>query len=149
MRYVDLQTNASTEAIMYEIATLHNWVPKIWMDIDPPTESEIQTTLSKMMTNKCYIRIVQEQHSNTLIGFVWAEVFDDHVMIISLYVKKAYRNQGIASQLKKDLETWCLNQEIYTIKTTVSYKNTNMLKLNMDLGYEPRMVHMVKHLDDK
>ncbi len=148
MRYEELQTNASTEDIMYEIATLHNLVPKLWMDIETPSESEIQSTISKMMTNRCYVRIVQEEHSNTLIGFVWAEVFEDHVMIISLYVKKAYRHQGIASHLKRDLEDWCKSQDIYKIKTTVNYSNKNMLKLNMDLGYEAKMVEMVKILDE-
>lgn len=28
MRFEDLETNASTEDVMYEIATLHNLVPK-------------------------------------------------------------------------------------------------------------------------
>lgn len=149
MRYEDLQTNASTEDMMYEISRLHNLIPKLWMSIEPPTESEIQSTLSKMMTNKCYVRIVQEDDSDALIGFVWAEVSEDHVGIVSLYVKEAYRKQGIGGQLKKDLESWCKSQEIYRIKTTVSYANKAMLKLNMDLGYEPRMVDMVKNLDDQ
>lgn len=147
MRYEDLQTNASTEDIMYEIATLHNLIPKLWMDIEPPTESEIQSTLSRMMTNKCYVRIVQEDDSDSLIGFIWAEILDDHVMITSLYVKEAHRHQGIGCHLKKDLEAWCKEQEIYKIKTTVNYSNKSMLKLNVGLGYEPQMVNMIKILD--
>jgi GNAT superfamily N-acetyltransferase len=148
MRFEDLETNASTEDVMYEIATLHNLVPKKWMTIEEPTEAEIQSTLSRMMTNKCYVRVVKEEHSETLIGFIWAEIYEDHVMIISLYVKKAYRHQGIATQLKKDLEAWCLENEIYRIKTTVHYTNKEMLKLNTTLGYEAQMVHMVKNLEE-
>ena len=146
MRYIDLQINASKEKMMYEISKVHNEIPKLWMPIEPVTEAEIQSSMSRMMTNKCYIRMVQEDDSDTLVGFIWAELFDDHAMVVSLYVDKKHRHQGIASQLKKDLETWCINQEVYKIKTTVSYANKNMLKLNKELGYKAGMVHMVKEL---
>lgn len=64
------------------------------MAIEEPTEAEIQSTLSRMMTNKCYVRVVKENYSETLIGFIWAEIHEDHVMMISLYVKKLIGIKG-------------------------------------------------------
>ncbi|WIV11453.1 GNAT family N-acetyltransferase [Proteiniborus sp. MB09-C3] len=99
--------------------------------------------------NEDLFLMIAEDEQDKIQGFIWAckqEKPQDSVMILSLYVARDYRRQGIATKLKELLEKWCRQEGIKTIHTTTHYNNHNMIVLNQKLGYVPGMVHMIKTL---
>ena len=95
-----------------------------------------------------YLGIAQDDQDEP-VGFIWAyrkSDDDKNVMIMSLHVEPEYRNQGIASQLKQNLESWCKEIGVQSVETTVHFDNKNMLELNLKLGYNAGMVCMTKKL---
>lgn len=145
MKYYTLKASSSSNVIK-KLATWHNLTPQLWLEDYYPTDDEIENTIKRMITNPCYIGVAEDED---VVGFIWAEKHEDHVMIVSLYIDEQYRKQNVASHLKKDLETWCLKEGIEKIKTTVHSKNKNMLALNEKLGYESKMIHMEKKLSKR
>ncbi|AKS67738.1 GNAT family acetyltraansferase [Staphylococcus schleiferi] len=69
------------------------------------------------------------------------------VTIESLYVAPAYRQQGYAEQLKKEIEQWAIKQEAHQLIGTVDKNNEAMIALNQKLGYQVEKYTMVKNLE--
>lgn len=139
------------QEILMKIIKWHNMTPKLWIPEFKVTEHDADRTLKRIETTAdedLYIGICKTEN-NQIIGFVWAfkqEQPKDSVMILSLYVEENYRKQGIAVELKKKLEEWCLKEGVKQIQTTVHYTNKKMISLNERLGYEPGMLYMTKKL---
>ncbi|MCH4887175.1 GNAT family N-acetyltransferase [Acidaminobacter sp. JC074] len=145
MDYIRIDTDHINDEVLYNIAKWHNETPRIWIPDYIPTEEEIAETIARMKDKEAYICIAKDQ---VILGFIWAEKQDQDVMILSLYVDESIRQKSVGTELKLQLEHWCRENEIRKIKTTVHSKNKKMLLLNEKLGYESKMVHMEKIIDE-
>lgn len=82
------------------------------------------------------------------IGFIWAKLEQQHkqVKIHNLFVVEAFRNQGIASRLKEEIERWAIENNASSIVTTVDSKNEAMIHINQSNGYQTEKLIMRKNL---
>jgi len=150
MKYSKINPSVN-ELILNQIVKWHNMTPKLWIEDYKPTEEDLKETIKRIVETEksdLYLGIAQDD-LDELVGFIWAyRKCDDEksVMIMSLHVEPEYRNQGIASHLKKDLESWCREIGVHSVETTVHFDNKNMLELNQKLGYNAGMVCMKKML---
>ena len=134
--------------VLRQIAKWHNLTPKIWMPDYRMTEQDIEDAVSRMVnTDPSDLFLMTASHESQPIGFIWAykqAPEKKSVMILSLFVLEAHRNSGVARQLKEALETWCAEENVEEIQTTVHFTNEKMLRLNESMGYKPGMVNMTK-----
>ena len=63
---------------------------------------------------------------------------------MSLWTEEKFRGQGIATQLKQEMENWAKKNHIKRIDTTINMKNTKMLSINEKMGYEIKYLRMEK-----
>jgi ribosomal protein S18 acetylase RimI-like enzyme len=63
-----------------------------------------------------------------------------------LWVDKEYRKLGLGKKLKTEGEKWASSQNCEFMDANVSVSNTNMIKLNEDLGYEVARYNFRKRL---
>lgn len=145
MNYKRIHVGQADDDLLKTLAIWHNQTPSVWLSDYTYTDEDVMKTLDRMKNKPNYIGVACD---DGVRGFIWAEVHDTSIMILSLYIEEAYRQKNIASQLKNFLEAWCIENKIYKIQTTVSSKNPKMLALNEKLGYEAKMVHMEKHLKE-
>ena len=88
------------------------------------------------------------------IGYIVAERQDtppvfqrgEEVHITELYVKDAYRDQGIASALMDQAEHWAVEHSAERVKLTVNRANESAQSLYRDRGYVVRLYTMDKTL---
>lgn len=156
MNYREIKINNNTvnkrlDLILTQIGKWHNLTPKIWRPEYRVTFEDIQETIERIKNTKSedLFLMVAEDNQGEVKGFIWAnkqEEPQDSIMILSLYVTEDCRGQGIATELKKLLEKWCIGKGIKTIQTTTHYNNHSMIELNKKLGYVPGMVRMTKTL---
>ncbi len=135
------------------IAEIHESLPGAWVDNYNIDIEEIQKTIKRLIEKHktddifCYIA----ENKSEIISFIWAEVNEndkDTIDIFSLWTDEKYRGQGIASNLKIELEKWAKSEtSAKKIATTVSAKNRNMVDLNKKLGYEIIYHKMVKRME--
>ncbi|WP_217586306.1 GNAT family N-acetyltransferase [Lentibacillus saliphilus] len=150
--YKQRRLTSHDEAELYFIAKLHEKLPAGWIDDYQGSEETIQNTTKELVAKHqhqhVYCSIIE--HQNKVISYIWAELNESNskqVDIISLWTDEAYRGQGHAKQLKIALETWAKeDMHAEKIHTTVSSKNTNMVKLNEKLGYHTAYYRMIKPL---
>lgn len=142
MKFQVLETNTINETIRL-LARWHNETPKQWIQNYTFTEQDVISTVNRMVRDTSVIILAEEDRP---IGFIWGEKQNQDLMILSLYVDENFRKHQVATDLKLQLETWCRNNDIQKILTTVHSKNKNMLALNEKLGYEQKMIHMEKKL---
>ncbi|MCK5760980.1 MAG: GNAT family N-acetyltransferase [Candidatus Delongbacteria bacterium] len=135
------------------IAETHEDMPRGWISDYTPDENEIINTenrlieLHKTLDIFCMVAEVD----GSIVSFIWAEINKQNVKVIdimSLWTDKDYRNKGIATQLKNELEIWCkTSTKAYKIRTTISSKNQSMILLNEKLGYRTDYYKMSKKLN--
>lgn len=146
--HYNLLNIANQEEVLFQIAKWHNLTPKLWLSDYIVSEKDVSETVNRIKDTPHDDLFIEyaEDSSDGVVGFIWANRMDDKnkVMIMSIYVTEEHRNKGIAKTLKEKLETWCGNEHVTEIHTTVHYKNINMIELNEKLGYEPGMVSMIK-----
>jgi ribosomal protein S18 acetylase RimI-like enzyme len=73
---------------------------------------------------------------------------DRHAHIFLLYVAPDHRRQGIGTALMHQAETWARSRGDRQIGLQVFQSNQPALELYRQLGYKPRSLWMVKHLDE-
>lgn len=145
-----VQENYKSCEKLRQIAVWHNTTPKLWVENYEITEEDVRETIERIATTPeedLFLLIAVE--GKRLLGFIWAYVNSHEkqsVMILSLYVDKDFRNQGLAKELKEALEEACKTRGIKSIQTTVHSTNHPMLELNKSLGYKSSMVYMEKTL---
>lgn len=135
------------------IAEIHESLPGAWVDDYNIDIEEVQKTIKRLIGKYktddifCYIAEINDE----IISFIWAEANEidrDTIDIFSLWTDEKYRGQGIASNLKIELEKWVKSEtSAKNIATTVSSKNRNMIDLNKKLGYETIYHKMVKKIE--
>lgn len=135
------------------IAEIHESLPGAWVDNYNIDIEEVKKTIKRLIEKHkindifCYI----VENNNEIISFIWAEVNDidkGTIDIFSLWTDEKYRGQGIALNLKIELEKWVKSEtSAKNIATTVSSKNRNMIDLNKKLGYEIMYHKMVKRME--
>lgn len=139
------------DLLLTKIARWHNLTPKLWRADYKVSEKDVEETVNRIKNSQkkdLFLAIAEDEQDNVQ-GFIWAcrkEEAQDSVLILSLYTAEEYRDQGIATNLKKMLEEWSRLEGIKVIETTVHYTNKRMIDINQKLGYIPGMVHMKKKL---
>lgn len=127
--------------LISKIALEHSKAPLNWNKNYSYTTEEVNQDIERIknfLKSKKAI-ILADLLNNELKGFIWGEIADNNLNqleIISLWVDKENRQQGIASNLKIELEKYCKQNQIRTITTSVFANNHKMLNLNKKLGYE-------------
>jgi len=144
MEFRQIDAKLENPKAIYRLAKWHNETPSLWIENYQASEEDIQETISRMQSKKNYIAVAEEEE---IKAFIWAEVDDHEVMILSLYVEPNVRQQHLGTYLKEALETWCKITGISKIKTTVHSKNSKMIALNEKLGYQAKMIHMEKLIE--
>lgn len=149
---VEKESEDAIEEVLKQIAYWHNLTPKLWHPSYLLSEEDIVKTMEriKKTPKKDLFLAGIFDDAEDIKGFIWAYRLMDkrnRVMILSLYIKEEYRKRGYATDLKKALEGWCLEQGVQYIDTTTHYNNKKMIQLNQKLGYQPSMVKLTKCLD--
>nr|WP_263314075.1 GNAT family N-acetyltransferase [Mammaliicoccus sp. Marseille-Q6498] len=82
------------------------------------------------------------------VGFIWAKYDDSSktAKIYNLFVSENYRNKGIATNLKQEIESWAVKMGAHTIVSTVDVRNVNMIHINESMDYEVEKIIMRKKL---
>ncbi len=133
--------------ILRQVAIWHNLTPKLWLDGYKLDEADVKETVFRIINKETEdISIIVAEDEDVCIGFIWGEKQSGGLMILSLYIEEEYRKKGIATELKVELEEWCIRNDINTIFTTVHSTNEKMLELNRKMGYKANMVSMSKKL---
>lgn len=93
---------------------------------------------------------VAEDNNNNIVGYhlvkkvAYFEKFAGS--IYTLWVSADYRNQGIATELKKRAEVWAQENNLDHILTWVHSDNSKMISLNKSLGYNIVNFKMKKNI---
>jgi GNAT superfamily N-acetyltransferase len=66
--------------------------------------------------------------------------------IKALWVSKEFKNCGISAKLQALGEDWARERGVQKIVTHVMTKNPRMIEMNMDYGYKPVKLELVKEL---
>lgn len=94
--------------------------------------------------------VLARSQKNKLVGMHWVKVEDRSDKkfgnVVSLWVHKGYRRQGVATRLKELVEAWLRSQGASEVRTHVYVVNNKMLALNEKLGYKVILVGMAKKL---
>ena len=146
MRYITYED----KHIISQIARLHE------SELERQNQDYQQTTLSvalreEMLLNGLYHGtdvLITHIVDDTLIGVIWGRYLkhEQKVIIEFLYVALRYRQQGIASKLKDEIERWAIEQGAEEIQGTVDAHNIMMQQLNQQKGYQVSKVIMTKKL---
>ena len=114
------------------------------VDIIAEIEKEVSTSplikkqIEEMFSDKNYA-IFKAELNKELVGFIILQ-FTDETNIVSVAVKKDYRNIGIASKLIERAEELSHKKGIKTLSLEVGYKNIPAYLLYLKLGFEVRRV---------
>lgn len=95
------------------------------------------------MNDAIYIEVIEGK----LVGFIWGHLEKEVVIIEMLYVTYNYRKHGIASKLKRTIETWAIANHAHKVIGTVNISNTAMIEVNNKLGYTTKRLIMEKELN--
>ena len=136
-----------------KVAEIHENAPKYWM---PEHITEPEQVIKRIeQLNKlegCIERFFQiaETQEGRIVGFHWIDIEkvsgDNIGHIKSLLVHEEYQHKGIATELKKNGESWARSKGASHIKTTVHANNLKMIEFNHYFGYEKGFLEMVKKL---
>lgn len=130
----------------------HESLPSAWVDNYIINIEDVEETVKRLVKRHntkdifCYIA----EKDSEIISFIWAEIneIDKEIIdVFSLWTDERYRGQGIAYDLKIELEKWAKSEtNANYINTTVSAKNKSMIYLNERLGYEILYHKMIKKI---
>ena len=98
------------------------------------TENDILTAL----TDNNY-KTFKMLANGELVGFIILQITDE-LNILSIAVKKEYRNLGLASKLILETEEFAKDKQIKTISLEVNYNNVTAFLLYQKLGFKLRRV---------
>lgn len=101
--------------------------------------------ISLSLTSKIY-KTFKISHNNEFAGFVIIQITDE-VNIISIAVKKEFRNLGLATKLIEHVENFAKEKDINTISLEVSEKNITAYLLYKKLGFKQRRVRRKYYSD--
>ncbi|MEJ7541702.1 GNAT family N-acetyltransferase [Staphylococcus intermedius] len=96
-----------------------------------------------------WIGVLTDAHQH-MKAYAWAhyEPTNAQVTIESLYVDPEFRQQGYATELKRQIEKWAQSKGARQIIGTVQQSNQAMLQLNKALGYRVEKYIMSKSLEE-
>lgn len=119
----------------------HLETPAIWISDYSFSEKELQDTQEEFIRSakQDHLFVLTAREGSDIIGFIWGEVTlgkPDLIYIISLWTAPKFRNQGIATALKQELEIVAKDKGFKKIRTNVYSSNKSMLDLNLKLGYK-------------
>ncbi|WP_414043812.1 GNAT family N-acetyltransferase [Macrococcus sp. EM39E] len=136
--------------VLKKIARIHELMPKAYDKKYSATELDIKLRYESMsllmMHRNDQILLIEDD--NTLCAFLWYHI-GDVVHIKSTYVDPKFRNLGLATQLKRQIEIIAKENHINTIYSDVHPSNIAMIRLNGKLGYTTMMnrTSMIKTIE--
>lgn len=144
------EINISENDYLWHIATIQEHMLDSLEDNYQATSLSIalryEMIVSRLQHDNDKIYIIEEHQQ--LIAFIWAHLdkAKKSVQIEMLYVNELYRNKGLATNLKKKIELWSIENHATKISGTVNRVNEDMIALNHRLGYAVSHIVMTKYL---
>ena len=119
----------------------HLETPAIWISDYRVSDKDLQDNIENFLKSAKQDKLIvlTARAGSDIIGFIWAEVSFENleiINIISLWTEPRFRNQGIATDLKRELEIVAKDKGFKKIRTNVYTPNMAMLDLNLKLGYK-------------
>ncbi len=127
---------------MQSIAAIDMAIPALFdpiFEVNEKTISERLQQLMKCQPDDFFDAAVIE--NGKIVGFHFVSKYTSphgHIgaSIQTLWVDPEFRKQGIAAALKKRAEVWAKEHSLDHILTFVHHKNSSMVNLNKNLGYD-------------
>ena len=116
-------------------------IEKSSISVNTLTEQDVQTAL----TDKNY-KTFKVEFNGEIVGFVILQITDE-VNILSIAVKKEFRNLGLASKLMARAEEFCREIKAGVLSLEVNYNNINAFILYKKLGFQERRVRKAYYED--
>lgn len=121
------------------------------------TKEEIKKEFKKILASKKETSFICRDDNNLPIGFINIAIRTDYVegsktdpvgYLEGVYVKKAFRNKGIASLLFKEAKKWFVKKGVKEIGSDVEVHNKTSQKFHKNLGFKrgETIVHYLKKL---
>ncbi len=133
-RKLKLLTQEDTQCFE-QIAKQHAAIGAMFGSEYSPTTEVIKKFFNELVeihhTKQSFCMIAED--CGNLISYIWAHKKNKVLNIYSLWTKENFRGQGIATQLKKEMEKWAKDHKITRIDTTISIENKKMLEINEKL----------------
>ncbi|MGK7930028.1 MAG: GNAT family N-acetyltransferase [Microcystaceae cyanobacterium] len=117
--------------------------------------SHLSNTVDRYFSAKTplwWVRMQESSPETSPIAGLWVGnaidqvIGDRYTHIFLLYVKPAYRRQGIATALLEKAQTWAINRGDRQIGLQVFGNNKPALSLYQGLGFQPQSFFMLKEL---
>lgn len=134
------------------VAEIHEALPAAWINGYVVEPGEVEKSVARLVEKhrRAEIACLVVENDGEIVAFIWGEVSEQDnkaLDIISLWTKPEHRGKGLATQLKLMLEDWAKAEtKAEKIVTTVSAANSEMVQLNLKLGYKVAYHKMVKEL---
>jgi len=120
------------------------------------SEENIRKDFKRMLTSKREVSFLC-RNDNKLVGFINIAIRVDYVegsktspvgYLEGIYVRKAYRNQGIARKLMVEAEKWFKIKKVSEIGSDVEIKNIASQKFHKSLGFKrgETLIHYLKKI---
>ena len=108
---------------------------------NPLSEEDVKTALNSELYKTFKIT-----HNNEFAGFIITQITDE-VNIVSVAVKKEFRNLGLATCLIKHVENFAKEKGLNTLSLEVSDKNITAYLLYNKLGFTKRRIRKKYYAD--
>ena len=148
--YTPLNINDETE--LRSAAYIHESTPQNWDPTYKVTDARVLfwiDYLKSLLLNEKSFAVVAKEGS-LIVGLHWLKMADKFgkpcADIESLWVQEDHRKSGVGSELKRLGEEWAKSQGAKIITTSVHYTNKKMIEFNLNKGFEPLQVEMIKSL---
>lgn len=149
LKFENLDLNNDEDVLA--VAKVHCAAPGEWNSDHSYSEECVARALDDLRNSVhgCHVVLVRSQE-NELVGMHWVklEARSDRTFgnVVSLWVHRDHRRQGVATRLKELVEIWLRSNGASEIRTHVYMENSKMLALNQKLGYKAVLVGMAKDL---
>lgn len=109
-------------------------IEKSSISVNTLTEQDVKLAL----TDENY-KTLKVTFNKEIVGFIILQITDE-INILSVAVKKEYRNLGLASKLIAQSEKFCKEKQVNTLSLEVNYNNVTAYLLYQKLGFTLRRV---------
>ncbi|GGX63315.1 GNAT family N-acetyltransferase [Saccharospirillum salsuginis] len=145
--------DVSDEKAVVDVARIHHDCPTEWDPHHRYTQEDLDKTIAMIQDHKHgrnHVLLVRNSDLD-IVGMHWARVGVEPTRqpayLMSLWVRPGCRRQGVATELKRQMEDWLLALGVGEIRTHVHAQNQTMLDFNKRLGFGVTMIGMSKKVE--